>query len=77
MLRENNVAEATELPTCEALLGLVSLAASNIPDAIAHFRHVDGVEVESLICNSNAALLAYGLKQSDIDLFTEIVRRGC
>lgn len=77
MLRENNVAEATELPTCEAILGLVSLAASNIPDAIAHFRHVDGVEVESIICNSNAALLAYGLKQSDIDLFTEIVRRGC
>ena len=77
MLRENNVVESTDLPACEAILGLVSLAASNIPDAIAHFRHIDGVDVESLICNSNAALLAYGLKQSDIDLFTEIVRRGC
>lgn len=77
MLRENNVVESIDLPACEAILGLVSLAASNIPDAIAHFRHIDGVDVESLICNANAALLAYGLKQSDIDLFTEIVRRGC
>lgn len=77
MLRENNVVESTDFPACETILGLVSLAASNIPDAIAHFRHIDGVDVESLICNSNAALLAYGLKQSDIDLFTEIVRRGC
>lgn len=77
MLRENNVVESTDFPACESILGLVSLAASNIPDAIAHFRHIDGVDVESLICNSNAALLAYGLKQSDIDLFTEIVRRGC
>jgi len=77
MLRENNVVESTDLLACEAILGLVSLAASNIPDAIAHFRHIDGVEVESLICNTNAALLTYGLKQSDIDLFTEIVRRGC
>ena len=77
MLRENNVVESTDLLACEAILGLVSLAASNIPDAIAHFRHIDGVEVESLICNSNVALLTYGLKQSDIDLFTEIVRRGC
>lgn len=77
MLRENNVVESTDFPACESILGLVSLAASNIPDAIAHFRHIDGVDVESLICNSNAALLTYGLKQSDIDLFTEIVRRGC
>lgn len=77
MLRENNVVESTDFPACETILGLVSLAASNIPDAIAHFSHVDGVEVESLICNSNAVLLTYGLKQSDIDLFTEIVRRGC
>lgn len=76
MLRENNVAESTDFPSSEGLLGLVSLAAANIPDALAHFRHIDKDYAESLVGEARQALLTYGLQRSDIDLFVEILRRG-